>query len=299
LGAPFEKEMYGDWDKSRLGLGTARVALEHGIIYATFNHDGPSLEAHLGELAWYHDVMYGGVEWEPTGPPMRMDIRSNWKAAADQNAGDIYHVFGAHKAASELQGNIGDAMFVSAIDLVKVNFPEGHNLFAIGSGSTRRSVDDPETVKDDRYTFEGVTYSQLMFPANTGGGGAGPQMGMPGGARTALLGWYVPRGPRLHELYHLQLIEKGATEDQKSMARKGNMIGNATLIDDVDTWQSIQRASEGAMGQRRTMKYPATQPINKPSNWPGPGDVRAGFSRDDTHWYFWEAWFDAMTADEA
>src|SRR5271156_3204297 len=36
LGAPFEKEMYGDWDKGQYGLAKAQVAIRHGVIFGSF-----------------------------------------------------------------------------------------------------------------------------------------------------------------------------------------------------------------------------------------------------------------------
>src|SRR5437868_1630696 len=56
--APAEKQMYGDWDKSKFGLGTARAEVRNGIVYGNFDSDAPSLEDYLGDLTWYQDLMY-------------------------------------------------------------------------------------------------------------------------------------------------------------------------------------------------------------------------------------------------
>jgi hypothetical protein len=57
-------------------------------------------------------------------------------------------------------------------------------------------------------------------------------------------------------------------------------------------------SSAGRSLGRATMKYNAWQGENKPKNWPGPGTVYAGFSRDETNWDFWSKWFSMLTHDE-
>ena len=52
LGAPFEREMYGDWDKSGHGLHSAKVEIRHGVIFGTFDQSPPSLNEWMGEFGW-------------------------------------------------------------------------------------------------------------------------------------------------------------------------------------------------------------------------------------------------------
>ena len=113
-----------------------------------------------------------------------------------------------------------------------------------------------------------------------------------------MLGWYVPDGPGSHAVYHLDLIDKNANEEQRAAARKMSMLGVAMAIDDQDAWQSMQYAAKGAVARRRTMKYNARETPQQLEHWKGPGEVFAGVSCDDTQWNFWKTWFAAMTADE-
>src|ERR1700741_3168472 len=52
------RRLHGDIrSKAQLGLDKARVSLYGGLIFATWNHEGPSLEDHLGDMKWYFDVL--------------------------------------------------------------------------------------------------------------------------------------------------------------------------------------------------------------------------------------------------
>jgi phenylpropionate dioxygenase-like ring-hydroxylating dioxygenase large terminal subunit len=77
IGAPVEKEtMHGKiTPKAELGLRKARVTVYGGLIFATWNIDGPSLEDFLGDAKWYYDILFKrsdqGLEalCAPTGKP--------------------------------------------------------------------------------------------------------------------------------------------------------------------------------------------------------------------------------------
>ncbi len=60
LGAPVDKEqMHGKlMSKKELGLKKARVTLYGGLIFATWNIDGPSFEEFLGDAKWYYDMLF-------------------------------------------------------------------------------------------------------------------------------------------------------------------------------------------------------------------------------------------------
>jgi Phenylpropionate dioxygenase and related ring-hydroxylating dioxygenases, large terminal subunit len=51
-GAPYERFMYGDWDKSEEGLGLlrARVGVQSGLIFGNFDQNAESLDDYLGRL---------------------------------------------------------------------------------------------------------------------------------------------------------------------------------------------------------------------------------------------------------
>ncbi len=109
-GAPVRKEqMHGDVrPTSELGLVRARVEVYGGFVFATWDHDAPSLDIWLGDIKWYYDLLFnrtaGGME--VLGPPQRYIVDANWKAAGEQSAGDGYHTLSLHRSLLEL-GVIG------------------------------------------------------------------------------------------------------------------------------------------------------------------------------------------------
>lgn len=106
IGAPVEKEcMHGKTrTKEQLGLKKARVAVYGGLVFATWNVDGPSFDEFLGDAKWYYDTLWRRTTrgMEVLGPPQRFVIRANWKAAAEQGASDGFHVLTLHRWLAEV-----------------------------------------------------------------------------------------------------------------------------------------------------------------------------------------------------
>ncbi|WP_018636333.1 aromatic ring-hydroxylating oxygenase subunit alpha [Parafrankia elaeagni] len=107
-GAPVAHEqMWGDiTPKSGLGLKRARSTTYAGMIFATWNLDGPSLDEFLGDIKWYTDLMFDRSEqgMEAVGPPQRFVIDANWKTAGEQfNGPDGYHSLTLHRSLLELK----------------------------------------------------------------------------------------------------------------------------------------------------------------------------------------------------
>jgi hypothetical protein len=102
---------------------------------------------------------------------------------------------------------------------------------------------------------------------------------------------YVPRGPRRFEFVNYIFAEKDAPEEMKREILENciRQTGISGMIeqDDADTWPHIMRSAEGPIGSEMTLKYQALSGENKPADWPGPGLVYEGFTKDDTQWNWW------------
>ncbi len=96
IGVPFRRGvknqggMPSDFKMSDNGIETLKVATRGGVIFASFDHDMPSLEDYLGEkMVSYFDRVFDGRELKILGYS-RQRIRSNWKVKFE-NLKDPYH----------------------------------------------------------------------------------------------------------------------------------------------------------------------------------------------------------------
>ena len=103
LGVPNFEDGY----RSELPLGewglpeVVRVTEYKGLVFANFDTSAPALLDYLGDMAYYLDVILdrvdGGTEVVPGVHKWRM--QGNWKLAAEQFAGDLYHTQVSHVSA--------------------------------------------------------------------------------------------------------------------------------------------------------------------------------------------------------
>ncbi len=132
IGTPFEKESYGDrLQHSEWGLiEVPRLATYKGLIFANWDREAPDLLDYLGDLTWYMDTMLDRVEGgtEVVGGVQKWRMRGNWKLAAEQFAGDMYHAQTSHLSAAIAEGyreSIGDYH-----DGVEISLGGGHGVGA-------------------------------------------------------------------------------------------------------------------------------------------------------------------------
>jgi nitrite reductase/ring-hydroxylating ferredoxin subunit len=102
-GVTFQHEVYDSaLDKSRLGLYRAsRVGTAHGLVFATWDPEAPSLETWLGPLAYYLEAIFGKFDGglQVMGPPVHTRMPCNWKAETENLSGDGYHTPITHQTA--------------------------------------------------------------------------------------------------------------------------------------------------------------------------------------------------------
>lgn len=330
LAAPVSRErMQGDLrEKSELGLAEARCEIFGGMIFANWNEDAPSLEEHLGGVKWYMDLMFNRTDsgLEALGPPQRFMINANWKAAGEQHNVDGYHTMSLHRSLVQMMGmSDEDELSQKGVNIssnghalrcvdMKANFQKMREMMSNPQLETPldrlRTLPPagmtPELVEQlpDRFSEE-----QLRVLSDTPPrvGGLFPNMGMfslnfpaPDGRIAGVISWhaFVPRGPDRFEFFNWFLVEKDVPEEVKALCRRtANLsFGNTGYVesDDADTWPQITHASKGYMGGQQTMKYQALLGENRPEDWPGPGKVYAGFTKDDSQWNYWLRYQDFM-----
>ena len=340
LGSPVADQcMHGKMrGKEELGLTKARVTLYGGLVWATWNINGPSLEEFLGDTKWYYDMLYcrsiKGLE--VAGPPQRFIIRANWKTAGEQSAADGYHTLTLHRWLGEM-GNYSSDEGTQGSELAKemlgaeVSSPHGHALRCIdlarkivkltGKDPSELSVEEKlralpppgmtsEMVDD---LFETMTPEQLevmaWMPPQVGG--MFPNiifeflyLPQPDGSVVGSLALhtYVPKGPDKLEFTNWIFVERDTPPELKEqmIQQSVQLLGTSGMVesDDSDTWPHMTLSAKGAQGRNSTLKYQAIYETGKPEGWPGPGIVNEGFTKDDTQWHWWKYWYELMTAED-
>jgi len=332
LAAPFEKEMYFDClDKPALALRKARVETLGGVIFGNFDEDAPTLREFFGDFTWYLECILCRTDdgLEVVGPPQRAIMNSNWKGPAEQGSVDGYHTLGLHRSMFEI-GMFGSLENSETAGMISVDVSANGGglrcidlgvLFQVkqGTGATtteeRLALMPPFGMSPDMVPqlynnlTEGqidiissyppsvgqafCTFEFLLIPAPLPDGSVGPFL--------ALHTW-VPRGPECFEIYTWVLVEKGAPEELKNLGRTAAVqtFGSSGQIeqDDGEAWPSQTKTARGYVARKGTYKYPAQRGHNPPDGWPGPGEVRFGFTSDDGQWQWWQRYFRFLLGEE-
>ena len=134
---------HGELKREEWGLlEVPRVESYRGLIFASFDQEAESLDAYLGEMKWYLDVILDRTEGGLVTLPgvHKWTLKGNWKLAAEQFSGDNYHVMAGHESMARLG-----------------LFPEG-----------KTSGDEPWTRDFEARTDKGHGWINLAIPDLTG-----------------------------------------------------------------------------------------------------------------------------------
>ena len=296
VGAPLWSKAYGTMDKSENGLVRARVETYQGMVFATLDLEAPSLIDYLGGMAWYLDLVFGlnvhGLE--VLAPPQRVVIDANWKTAAENFAGDDYHLGTLHRAA--IEGGAFPISFEENMNGYHVQADRGHSL----SISMADAPDEPgprffgapdELVESfhagiiGEEKFEVARRSRLMvanvFPnLSLIATPVTEDASMPAIGFVSLRVWQ-PIGPQKIEIWNWFFAYKNLTPEQKKRVYRA-AIGSFSVaglfeMDDTDPWSTtcVTGASVAAEKLGLDFNYKMGLEnigVSKPvPDWPGPG----------------------------
>lgn len=134
LAVPEERAAYGErLDRTEWGLAAVpRVETYKGLIFGTWDTEIPPLLEYLGDMAYYLEAVLDpdgkGTVAIPGVHKWRM--RGNWKLAAEQFAGDSYHVLSTHLSAVIAEASLRDGDLSVPTTGIQVAMAGGHGLGA-------------------------------------------------------------------------------------------------------------------------------------------------------------------------
>jgi phenylpropionate dioxygenase-like ring-hydroxylating dioxygenase large terminal subunit len=306
-GVPFQQDAYGTTlDKSQLSLLQARVATYQGLIFATWNQEGPSLEEYLGGIRWYLDILVGRAEMEVIGPPQKWSVPTTWKLPAENFTSDAYHTAHTHASMAKLD-------LVPSTDFGRrgyhVHAGNGHGL---GIGVQTDGQPYPPELRpeyeqnlsrdqlgllDELKNFHGNVFPNLSFLIPTAIKFEGHLIW-----HTTLRQWQ-PRGPERIEVYSWCLVEKRAPEWWKKYALQSYIqtfgVSGMFEQDDTENWENQTKTMSALLPRDGdvTLNYQmgfGRQPLD---DFPGPGEVYEGKFSEANARAFYRTWLSAMLAD--
>ncbi|MCZ6890204.1 MAG: Rieske 2Fe-2S domain-containing protein [Gammaproteobacteria bacterium] len=261
IGVPKHKDgYYQELDLATNGLiRVAQVDSYKGLIFGTFDATAASLLDYLGDMAWYMDLVLdrheGGTELVPG--VHKWIIRTNWKIACDNNAGDWYHVPVSHGSMARLNNNPNQ--FDEDPNRLQVSAETGHTLAAYlaPKGAERPTPPNlPKALVEWRRHVEsqvvdrlGDVRARMQFIA----GNVFPNFGWIPGSFS--IRQYHPRGPDEIEIWSYCLIDAAAPQAAKDAMRRmyTNTFGPGGMLeqDDGENWTGCaQSVGNPVMGQQ-------------------------------------------------
>jgi phenylpropionate dioxygenase-like ring-hydroxylating dioxygenase large terminal subunit len=290
-GVPMQEASYGvGFDRSQWSLVEApKIASYAGMIFASWDANAMPLDAFLGDMRWYLDIMLerplGGLEVVPG--QQRYACNSNWKIASENFAGDCYHLPYSHGSLFRLKG-------VRQLNPVGINMPDrlyhvstanGHGLTSVNVADERYQADlamakemGPEIIE---YVEEShARLARKLSAAQTkvyalGFGNLFPNLSFNDFSALRPTGFYlwIPKGPGSIEAWQWCLVDRAAPKAVKDIARIDFSRVQATTgiagQDDTENFEQVTEATRGVVGRRLDFVY--SMGIEKEGTIPLPG----------------------------
>jgi phenylpropionate dioxygenase-like ring-hydroxylating dioxygenase large terminal subunit len=263
IGVPHYKEAYfEELDRAQWGLvPVAQLDAYRGLIFATWDATAPTLDEYLGDMKYYIDLQFGrrpgGTEVIPG--THKWQIPCNWKFAADNFVGDLYHAPYSHGSAVKVQGRTQASHRRRAVTM-QVSPGGGH-----GMGVHRPDLDDsrgalPAIVEDyiratrpevaqhlsHDQAYRVAPVHSTIFPnfsfLNNG----------------TIRVWH-PKGPEKMEVWAWVVVEKDAPpEVKRAMLRNAQYNFSVSGIfeqDDGENWNQCSASNRGYIGRQQDFNY--------------------------------------------
>lgn len=287
------------------GLRRARVESYKGLVFATFDEAAPGLDDWLGDFRWYLDAVLdaeeGGTEFLPGGAT-RSVIACNWKFAADNFVGDIYHALWTHLGGAEptLGAHGGVKVSNEGSWQVSVN---GHgwefNDSFYGNAAT---MGDREILRYMRSREAAIGERLGEFRAKMWGSVASatifPNFSFLPGYFTFRT--FQPKGPERTEIHAWTLVPKAMPDEIKDRFRRGSMRtfspSGLLEMDDGENWEHSTHANAGYVTRNQRLCY-MLAPAGPREDGALPGLVHEGQLSDANQRQFYRRWAEMMDAE--
>lgn len=258
-------EAFAGLERDKWGLiSAAQIDSYKGLIFATFDPAAPPLKKYLGDMAWYFDILLdrfdGGTE---VSGPHRWVLDANWKTAAENFAGDGYHITPTHGSARELGVDTTTAQTRQWNKGCQIACGNGHGLnawIAPADGGVAFAQPDDEIIDymkaraaEIERRLGDVRAAKIVPSAGT----VFPNLSIHWLARSLRV--WQPRGPDKMEIWSWAVVDKAAPEKIKEVMRVVSQYrfspAGVFEQDDMDNWAQVTGAARSLIGRRYPANY--------------------------------------------
>ncbi len=268
VGVPsYDEFWFGELEKERWGLvPVAQVDSYKGLIFGTVDPAASSLRDYLGNMVWYLDLLLdrreGGTEL--IGGTHKWTVNANWKFAAENFIGDMYH--GSLTHASAFQAGFGGGSQAGAR---YIGEPRGLQIYAGGGhgiGSRWLEGDETESAPAQEihdYIQEtlpeaerrlGPVRARRMAPVH---GTVFPNLSFLYGTHTIRV-WH-PKGPDRIEVWSWCIVDREAPPHIKEALRLHYLRrfspGGTWEQDDAENWTQATASGRGVATRQVLLNY--------------------------------------------
>ena len=301
----------GELEKSELGLiPVAQLGNYRGLIFATWDEHAPPLDAWLGEMKWYLDIIFGRTgEIEFVGVPQIWDVDCAWKFATD-NFTDNFHVFWAHQSLVHLGLLPNFADFASHGHMVTCG--NGHILHFVQGAPKDEHAKGLGLPKSMWPSFkENLLPAQADIAAKHGysAGTVWPnfhwlQLTSAADTETTAVGilnirMEVPLSPTRTRMYSWFAIDKSAPADYRKQSYESYVrnFGPSGIFDqdDMENWEDCTAAAIGPAAKRHSLHHKMGINRKTATDWAGPGTSYPDSYGEMTQRAWYGEWLNRMT----
>ena len=306
IGVPGMREAYfNELDRSQWGLReVARLEKFHGLIFATWNAEAPSLRDYLGGMATYLERMVsrsdGGIEM--VAGIQKWEIPVNWKMIAENFLGDSYHVPTAH-------GSVVDIGYRRRPKLrgYQISLGGGHGFGSElggmgGGGATSEEYDKFLAGVRDNMKKQNDPADQFI---PLGHGTVFPNFSFLDNVKFRLVRMSHPRSATLTECHTMLFVDKALPSELRDKVRRDFILsfGPSGMfeVEDGEIWSEVSDGLRGHMSRSLDFNYQMGLGHDKPvseefgGNLPG----RAGWYWSElNHRDFYRQWRELMEASD-
>jgi 3-phenylpropionate/trans-cinnamate dioxygenase alpha subunit len=261
IGVPRQESGYhGELDTNEWRLHeVAKLEVHLGMVWATWDSDAVPLRTYLAGMDTYLDMvvdrMDGGLEC--IGGVQKWTIDANWKLAADNFVGDMYHVPVTHRSTNAigLRKPWGDGGY-------QINPGNGHGIGGefggLAEGSEVETAYTP-FVKAMRRRLAEANSDVVNKIVPIGHGTIFPNFSFLDTLRFRTFRVWHPRGPGKMEIAAWCMVDKALPEALKAEVREQYIFsfGPSGIFEqeDGENWSQCTAATQGWIGRNLEFNY--------------------------------------------